>query len=385
MIRDNSQFDYLDKFKNLTLDDLDTLLSDPTKGPFCLEKLGEIAERASKIAKIAGNQVSTAFFGVKDTRNQIFSYLMPVSKSFNELSARKLMHVGFTSKLFLKEVKIIKNKWIQRNFLNLTDFGIRNFDQQLEYFAENNFTKLNVCYHRVQEPLKQLPQLNIQSLAISPEYCTFLPILDSLEELLLVTPYYVGNETHHIPAITANFSNLKKLTISVAAYIDFKTLFNGSNSLEEIQLISSRIGEADLIGIANACKGLRKFRLNNTRDKIHNGINAIITENLNLRKINLENTYVTDLILPDLAKCIKLQKLNLNFTRVSEKGILELTKSCVELEEIGLVGLRITDAGLIDIAKACKNLRKIWVRCTLVTTSGITELKKIHPNIIVVL
>lgn len=388
MIRDNAHFDRLDNWKNLSIDDIDALVSNETMS-YDLEVLGEITERASRIAKAAGNRVSTAFFAIKDVRNYIFSYLMPAYSDFRKGAARELMHVGFTSKLFLKEVHDVKNKWIQKNFFDLYNFGLRSIYMQLEYTAANNLTHVNLCNHEFcdDHSLKQLKNLNIQTLSISPQYCKFLPLLTSLKELRLNSYYSssddVNNPIQDIPSIKEKFPNLTKIRFRTWKNIDFKKLFSGSNHIETIVCTVSNIRDIHLIEISKTCKGLRNFRLQH-EGPTDKGIISLVTENSDLQKLDLSGIRVTDLSLSALIKCINLQKLILNHSRVSEKGIIELTKSCAELEKIGLVGIRMTDNGLIGIAQNCNNLRKVWLRCTGVTNSGIAELKKTYPNILVV-
>jgi len=83
-----------------------------------------------------------------------------------------------------------------------------------------------------------------------------------------------------------------------------------------------------------------------------------------------------------LQQCIKLQRLHLNGTDVTDKQLGALSQ-LAELSYLNLYNTQISDAGL-DALHASMSLRKIFLSRTQVTPAGINQLKKALPNLEVV-
>jgi mono/diheme cytochrome c family protein len=83
-----------------------------------------------------------------------------------------------------------------------------------------------------------------------------------------------------------------------------------------------------------------------------------------------------------LEQCIKLQRLHLNGTDVTDKQ-LDALSQLAELNYLNLYNTQISDAGLESL-HASSSLRKIFLSQTQVTANGITELKKSLPELEVV-
>ena len=75
-----------------------------------------------------------------------------------------------------------------------------------------------------------------------------------------------------------------------------------------------------------------------------------------------------------LEQCIKLQRLHLNGTDVTDKQ-LDALSQLADLNYLNLYNTQISDAGLESL-HASSSLRKIFLSQTQVTANGITELKK---------
>jgi len=83
-----------------------------------------------------------------------------------------------------------------------------------------------------------------------------------------------------------------------------------------------------------------------------------------------------------LEQCIKLQRLHLNGTDVTDKQ-LDALSQLADLNYLNLYNTQISDAGLESL-HATISLRKIFLSQTQVTANGITELKKSLPKLEVV-
>ena len=83
-----------------------------------------------------------------------------------------------------------------------------------------------------------------------------------------------------------------------------------------------------------------------------------------------------------LEQCIKLQRLHLNGTDVTDKQ-LDALSQLADLNYLNLYNTQISDAGLESL-HASSSLRKIFLSQTQVTANGITELKKSLPELEVV-
>ena len=83
-----------------------------------------------------------------------------------------------------------------------------------------------------------------------------------------------------------------------------------------------------------------------------------------------------------LEQCIKLQRLHLNGTDVTDKQ-LDALSQLADLNYLNLYNTQISDAGLESL-HASSSLRKIFPSQTQVTANGITELKKSLPELEVV-
>lgn len=83
-----------------------------------------------------------------------------------------------------------------------------------------------------------------------------------------------------------------------------------------------------------------------------------------------------------LEQCIKLQRLHLNGTNVTDKQ-LDALSQLADLNYLNLYNTQISDAGLESL-HASSSLRKIFLSQTQVTANGITELKKSLPELEVV-
>ena len=83
-----------------------------------------------------------------------------------------------------------------------------------------------------------------------------------------------------------------------------------------------------------------------------------------------------------LEQCINLQRLHLNGTNVTDKQ-LDALSQLADLNYLNLYNTQISDAGLESL-HASSSLRKIFLSQTQVTANGITELKKSLPELEVV-
>jgi mono/diheme cytochrome c family protein/uncharacterized membrane protein len=83
-----------------------------------------------------------------------------------------------------------------------------------------------------------------------------------------------------------------------------------------------------------------------------------------------------------LEQCIKLQRLHLNGTDVTDKQ-LDALSQLADLNYLNLYNTQISDAGLESL-DASMSLRKIFLSQTQVTANGITKLKKSLPELEVV-
>ena len=83
-----------------------------------------------------------------------------------------------------------------------------------------------------------------------------------------------------------------------------------------------------------------------------------------------------------LEQCIKLQRLHLNGTDVTDKQ-LDALSQLADLNYLNLYNTQISDAGLESL-HATISLRKIFLSQTQVTANGITKLKKSLPELEVV-
>ena len=94
-------------------------------------------------------------------------------------------------------------------------------------------------------------------------------------------------------------------------------------------------------------------------------------------------TYLTAAIdnndLKIVADLKNIKKLNLENSLITNDGIAYL-KQLSQLEQLNLYGTNISDEGLIQLT-SLKNLSQIYLWKTKVTMSGIEQFKKIHPKV----
>ncbi|MBL8829321.1 MAG: SUMF1/EgtB/PvdO family nonheme iron enzyme [Planctomycetaceae bacterium] len=82
--------------------------------------------------------------------------------------------------------------------------------------------------------------------------------------------------------------------------------------------------------------------------------------------------------LAQLAKCVGLTNLNLNFTSVDDAGVSRL-KGLSKLQSLSLMNTRITDAVIAQFA-GYERLTHLNVKGTRVTAAGVAKLQKMLPN-----
>ncbi|HUG69295.1 MAG TPA: hypothetical protein VMM76_16205 [Pirellulaceae bacterium] len=91
-------------------------------------------------------------------------------------------------------------------------------------------------------------------------------------------------------------------------------------------------------------------------------------------KVGLDGTNVTDAdLLFTMARLRRVQQLSLNFTDVSDEGLLSLRKAR-QLRYLGLAETRVTDAALRYVAQ-CGNLETLILHDTAVGDEGVEQLQ----------
>jgi predicted CXXCH cytochrome family protein len=96
--------------------------------------------------------------------------------------------------------------------------------------------------------------------------------------------------------------------------------------------------------------------------------------------LNLAKMPVTDAEMKTVAQFKNLNRLNLNFTEISGKG-LEQLKSLKKLRQLSLSGTSVDYASLKSLMKDFENLRSLTVWDTPVTPSELENLRKEHVGI----
>ena len=103
---------------------------------------------------------------------------------------------------------------------------------------------------------------------------------------------------------------------------------------------------------------------------------------VDLKKLTLNNTQVTDAGLARLEPLVKLESLYLVDTKITDAG-LEHLKPLKSLKVLSLVGTQITDAGL-DLVGGIESLETVFVAGTPVTDEGVKRLQDARPMLRIV-
>jgi uncharacterized membrane protein/mono/diheme cytochrome c family protein len=98
--------------------------------------------------------------------------------------------------------------------------------------------------------------------------------------------------------------------------------------------------------------------------------------------LKLGGTKITDAALRDIAKFKNLNKLHLEHTIVTDKGIAEI-KNLPYLGYLNVVDTKVGDAGLKSIA-GMKDLRSVYVWESAVTDTAVSQITKQYPGLLVV-
>jgi hypothetical protein len=87
----------------------------------------------------------------------------------------------------------------------------------------------------------------------------------------------------------------------------------------------------------------------------------------------------TNTTLAEVGRLNHLQKLWLDFTQVTDAGLVHL-QGLTNLSTLTLNGTQVTDAGLVHL-KGLTNLSDLWLNGTQVTDAGVDELKRSLPSL----
>ncbi|NIJ50927.1 c-type cytochrome domain-containing protein [Dyadobacter arcticus] len=98
--------------------------------------------------------------------------------------------------------------------------------------------------------------------------------------------------------------------------------------------------------------------------------------------LKLGDTKITDAALEQISKFPNLNKLHLEHTVISDKGINGL-KGLKYLEYLNVVDTKVGDAGLKNVA-GMKGLRSVYVWQSAVTDSAVSQVSKQNPDLLVV-
>ena len=103
-----------------------------------------------------------------------------------------------------------------------------------------------------------------------------------------------------------------------------------------------------------------------------------LAEMTRLRRLDLNNTNMTDDGLAHLKGLTQLQWLDLDNTQVTDGGLVNL-KGLIQLQNLFLAKTKVTDDGLVNL-KALNELQRLFLFNTKVTGAGVADLNKALPN-----
>jgi endonuclease YncB( thermonuclease family) len=115
------------------------------------------------------------------------------------------------------------------------------------------------------------------------------------------------------------------------------------------------------------------FRPNLPRKATDNDLN-VLTGLADLKVVELPSQPITDAGLVRLQRLAELEELNLNWTRVTAKGVLNLIKGRAKLRRLELSGVDLRDEDLSALAQLT-SLESLNLRSTLITDRGLAALK----------
>jgi hypothetical protein len=96
--------------------------------------------------------------------------------------------------------------------------------------------------------------------------------------------------------------------------------------------------------------------------------------------LNISKMPIKDAELKEISKLSHLEKLNLNFTDITSKGLLELL-ACQKLASLSLSGTKIQEAELVSFLKKMPSLKELFIWNTELTAIQIQQLMKAFPRI----
>lgn len=99
-----------------------------------------------------------------------------------------------------------------------------------------------------------------------------------------------------------------------------------------------------------------------------------------LISLNISKMPIKDAELKEIAKLTHLEKLNLNFTDISSKGLVELL-ACQQLSSLSLAGTKIQQSELIGFLQKMSSLKELFIWNTPLTPDQIQELTQSFPKI----
>ena len=140
----------------------------------------------------------------------------------------------------------------------------------------------------------------------------------------------------------------------------------------EIKVVPDKVTD---ISPVRVWSGLRVLDCGGTWNQNSNGQLAELAplEGMNLERLNLTDTKVTDAEMACLKDCKRLTALFLLRTQIGDAGLVHL-QDCKDLAVLRLDATRVTDAGLAHL-KGCKALTELILPYTQLSGAGLEHLK----------
>lgn len=336
-----------------------------------------------------GFHVNSVLFNVSDIVKHIFTYLTPNSYwSYSESRLKKplltLNTQCFVTKNFCVQASVVMKDFVQKHFISPTVYGITTADQLVQCVKKHNLTIINLEKFRDfnEQHLKILSETQkITKLMIC---CSEIKEFPKIESLINLRPLDVTNDK--LLAISKAFPKLQILDISrygrecIITEREFEEIIKNCLELQDINLHSTKMTFENLPEFTASNLKRLDLQYSSVTDQ---GLIKLANGCKNLEVLHLSGSQnITDAGIEEFSKiCSKLKYIDLISTPVTGKSFEILLKNCPDLETVLFYGPLISDENIQACTIKHTNLKMIHLSRTLITDEGCINLIKILPNL----
>ncbi|MGC1878668.1 MAG: carbohydrate-binding module family 20 domain-containing protein [Rhabdochlamydiaceae bacterium] len=283
-----------------------------------------------------------------DLRREILSHVPPKNLSERQRHyecSSCLKASACVSKAWNKDAKIIKQQWVEKNFVSLKTYGgLKTVADVIEYIVINKITRVNLYEFKNR----------------------------------------VFSDPSAIKLLFEKCNGLQSLSLECNGITDkgLTSISKECSTLQVLNLERNVISDVGLTHIIQKCPNLLSLFLGNTHHVTAAGLPSILENCPNLQVLSLESFFnaTDDELANILEKCVNLQSLKLAFTSITDAGLDSIFKNCHDLTSLDLTSLKqITDAGLASIFKNLPKLQSLNLNFTKVSDEGFASMQENSP------